>query len=153
MRLISVFVVLLRKAIHLLVILALLLPILFIAYMGNQPMNVPAAPKGLTYWQFLGDRIDAAKSVQPSRCGWGMMFSLGLLGPIYSVVYTDVAIHPQGFLAKVTSPDTDIPRDVAGTSWNEVPGIWWNVVERLSWTMLAKPHVACNMRAVQSAKK
>lgn len=153
MRLISVFVVLLGKAIHLLVILALLLPVLFVAYMGSQPMDIPTAPKGLTYWQFLGDRVEAAKTVQPSRCGWGMMLSLSLLGPIYSVVYTDVAIHPEGFLAKVTTPDTDIPRDVAGAGWFEVPGIWWNVVERLSWTMLAKPHVACNMRAVQAAKQ
>ena len=153
MRLISVFAILFGKAIHLLVIVALLLPLLFMAYKGSQPMEIPSAPQGLTYWQFLSDRIDAAKTVQPSRCGWGMILSLSFLGPIYSLVYTDVAIHPEGFLAKVTAPDADIPRDAAGAKWFEVPGIWWNVVERLSWTMLAKPHISCNMRAVQAAKQ
>jgi hypothetical protein len=67
-----------------------------------------------------------------------MFLSLGILGPIYSVAYTDVAIHPDGFLAKVTTPDQDIPKGVANASWIETPGVWWNVVERLSWTMLAK---------------
>lgn len=42
-----------------------------------------------------------------------MMLSLAALGPIYSVVYTDVAIHPDGFLAKMTAPDLDILKGVA----------------------------------------
>jgi hypothetical protein len=78
-----------------------------------------------------------------------MMLSLTLLGPIYSVDYMWVAIHPDGFLAKVTAPDPDIPKNVASASWYEIPGIWWNVVERLSWTILAKHHPACNLRPVQ----
>ena len=71
------------------VILAICSSILFVAYKGNQPMQVPEAPKGMTYFEFVADRIDAAKTVEPSRCGWGMMLSLAALGPIYSFVYTE----------------------------------------------------------------
>ena len=110
--------------------------LIFIGFKANQPMDVTGAPAGLTYIEFIQDRFDAAQTVKPSRCGWGMMLSLAALGPIYSVVYTEVAIHPGGFLDQVTAPDPDIPTGVAGAEWYEVPGIWWNVVERLSWTML-----------------
>lgn len=128
---------------------SLCMSIVFVAYKGNQPMNVPQAPQGMTYWEFMSDRWDAAQTVQPSRCGWGMLGSLAVLGPIYSIVYTDVAVNPDGFLAKVTAPDPDIPKGVAGATWYEVPGVWWNVVERLSWTMLGKPQkYGCKFRAV-----
>ena len=72
--------------------------LIFIGYKANQPMNVAGAPKGMTYVEFIQDRFDAAQTVKPSRCGWGMMLSLAALGPIYSVVYTEVAIHLGGFL-------------------------------------------------------
>lgn len=131
-------------------LLTIMAAILFIAYRGNQPMSVLQAPEGMTYWQFMADRLDAAKSVMPSRCGWGMMLSLAALGPIYSLVYTDVAIFPQGKLAKFTAPDPDIPKDVAGAKWQEIPDIWWRTIERLSWTMLGKPAVhGCKFRPVQ----
>jgi hypothetical protein len=45
-------------------------------------MQVPEVPKGMTYFEFVADRIDAAIIVQPSRCGWGMTASLVVLGPI-----------------------------------------------------------------------
>jgi len=64
-------------------------------------------------------------------------------------VYTEVGIHPDGILARGTAPDSDIPKDVAGAKWFEMPGIWWNTVERLSWTMLGKPAAhGCKFRAV-----
>ena len=135
-------------------LLLLMATILFIAYRGNQPMSVPQAPEGMTYWQFMADRLDAAKSVQPSRCGWGMMLSLAALGPIYSVVYTSVGINPEGSLAKVTAPDSDIPKNTAGAAWYEIPDIWWKTVERLSWTMLGKPSsYGCKLRPVQIAEQ
>jgi hypothetical protein len=113
-------------------------------------MSVAGAPKGMTYVEFIQDRFDATQTVKPSRCGWGMMLSLAALGPIYSVVYTDVAIYPNGKLAKMTASDPDIPTGVTGAKWNEVPDIWWNVLERLSWTMLGKPHpYGCQFRQVQ----
>lgn len=123
--------------------------LVFIGYKANQPMSVTGAPEGMTYVEFMKDRIDAAKTVEPSRCGWGMMLSLIALGPIYSVVYTTVAINPDGTLAKMTASDPDIPKGVMGAKWYEVPGIWWGVVERLSWTMLGKPaSTGCQFRAV-----
>ncbi|MFA5837336.1 MAG: hypothetical protein WC837_10315 [Bellilinea sp.] len=131
-------------------LLTIMAAILFIAYRGSQPMSVTQAPEGMTYWQFMADRLDAAKSVQPSRCGWGMMLSLAAIGPIYSVVYTSVGINPEGSLAKVTAPDSDIPKIAAGAEWYEIPDIWWQTVERLSWTMLGKPSAhGCKFRPVQ----
>ena len=104
----------------------------------------------MTYVEFIKDRIDAAKTVEPSRCGWGMMLSLVTLGPIYSVVYTAVAINPDSSLAMGVAPDQDIPQGVEDAKWYEVPGIWWGVVERLSWTMLGKPaSVGCQFRAMR----
>jgi hypothetical protein len=141
---------LISKLLSLALILAICLPILLVGIMGNQPMAVPQAPKGMTYWSFLSDRMEAAKVVQPARCGWGMMLSLAALGPIYSVVYTEVAIHPHGYLAKLTAPDTDILKGVENAAWYEVPGIWWRTLERLSWTMLAKTHPGCHFRPVAS---
>jgi hypothetical protein len=123
--------------------------LIFVSYKANQPMMVAGAPEGMTYVEFFQDRIDAAKTVEPSRCGWGMMLSLAVLGPIYSVVYTVVAINPDGTLAKMTAPDLDIPKGVSGAKWYETPGIWWGVVERLSWTMLGKPaSFGCQLRSV-----
>ena len=132
------------------VILMICIGLVFIVYKANQPMTVPDAPEGMTYFEFIKDRIDAAKTVEPSRCGWGMMLSLASLGPIYSVVYTAVAIKPDSHLAKIAAPDPDIPKGVKGAKWYEVPGIWWGVVEQLSWTMLGKPAiVGCQFRAVR----
>ena len=149
MKVIGMFFKLFGTAIKSMVILAICSSILFVAYKGNQPMNVPQAPKGMTYFEFMSDRIDAAKTVKPSQCGWGMILSLAALGPIYSAVDIDVGIHPEGFLARGTAPDPDIPKGVAGAEWYEVPGIWWNTVERLSWTMLGKPATyGCKFRPV-----
>jgi len=116
---------------------------------SQSPMIAAGAPQGITYVEFIQDRLDAAQTVKPSHCGWGMILSLAALGPIYSVVYTDVAIRPDGFLDKVTAPDPDIPTGEAGAKWYKVPGIWWNVVERLSWTMLGKQtSFGCQFRPV-----
>ena len=121
--------------------------LIFIGYKANQPMSVAGAPEEMTFVEFIKDRIDAAKTVEPSRCGWGMMLSLATLGPIYSVVYTAVAINPDGQLAKMTASAPDIPKGVVGAKWVEVPDIWCTVVERLSWTMLGKPTLfGCNFR-------
>lgn len=146
MRLVHVLGSAIRNGIMLLVCAFLV----YVGYKGNQPMAVDQAPKDMTYFEFMSDRLQAAKTVKPARCGWGMMLSLAALAPIYSINYTWVATHPDGFLAKVTAPDPDIPLNVAGASWHEIPGIWWTVVERLSWTMLAKHHPGCNLGSVQA---
>lgn len=124
--------------------------LVFIGFKANQPMSVSDAPHRMTYIEFMQDRIEAAKTVEPSRCGWGMMLSLATLSPIYSVLYTAVAINPDSTLAKMTASDPDIPKGVEGAKWYEVPGIWWGVVERLSWTMLGKPTtVGCQFKSVE----
>ncbi len=138
------------KAIWNTIVILICAGLIFIGYKANQPMTVFGAPAGMTYVEFMQDRLDAAKAVEPSRCGWGMMLSLATLGPIYSIVYTAVAVNPDGTLAKMTASDPDIPKGVAGAKWNEIPGVWWGVVERLSWTMLGKPaRTGCQFRAVR----
>ncbi len=99
--------------------------LIFIGFKANQPMSVPDAPEEMTYIEFMQDRIEAAKTVEPSRCGWGMTLSLTTLGPIYSVVYTAVAINPDGTLAKMTASDPDIPKGVDGCEVVRSP---WNLV-------------------------
>ena len=151
MKVIGVFLKLIGGVLKTAILLVICASILFVAYKGNQPMQVTLVPKGMTYFQFITDRIDAAKTVQPSRCGWGMMLSLAVLGPVYSFVYTEVGIHPNGFLARGTAPDPDIPKDVANAKWFEMPGIWWNTVEKLSWTMIGKPAAhGCKFRTVMN---
>lgn len=110
-------------------------------------MQVPEAPKGMTYFEFMADRFDAAKTVNPPRCGTGMIGSLFALGPFYATLYTHVALHPDGFLAKVTAPDPDLPRSLQAV-WYAVPGVWWTTFERLSWTMLVRQHQGCRFRPV-----
>ena len=72
--------------------------LVFMTYKANQPMTVTEAPKGMSYVEFMQDRLDAAKTVKPSQCGWGMMLSLAAIGPIYSVVYTAVGVIADGVI-------------------------------------------------------
>jgi len=123
MKFIGMILKLIGSVIKTAVVLVICTSILFVAYKGNQPMQVPQAPKGMTYFKFIANRIDAANTVEPSRCGWGMMLSLAVPGPVYLFVYTEVGIHPVGFLARGTAPDPDIPKDVAGAKWYEVPDL------------------------------
>jgi hypothetical protein len=80
------------------------LSLIFILYQGNQPMHVQAAPKGMTYFEFMADRVEAAKVVKPSQCGWGMFLTLAVLGPTYSALYTEIGLHPGGFWDRVSAP-------------------------------------------------
>ncbi len=121
----------------------------FVGIRGNQPMSIPQAPAGITYWEFIQDRLDAAKEVTPARCGTGKLAFFVVVTPFYSALYTHVGIHPDGFFAKVTMHDGNIPTDVAGANLSEVPGIWWKTVERLSWSALARRTPACNLRPVK----
>ena len=135
------------KGIMLCVVFSLVTGCGFISYKGNQPMSVPQVPHGMTYFEFIQDRMDAAKELKPS-CGVGMFASLAILGPFYSALYTYVAIQPDSFVAKVTAPDPDIARNVAGARWAEIPDVWWETVERLSWTMLKPSRIGCKFRPV-----
>ncbi|WP_322507018.1 hypothetical protein [Anaerolinea sp.] len=151
MRAVGFVVRMVWKGILLAVILSLVAGCGFIAQQGNQPMTVPQAPQGMTYFEFMQDRIDAAKELKPS-CGVGMFASLAILGPFYSVLYTYVAIEPDSFLASVTAPDKDIAKGVAGAGLSQIPTIWWETVERLSWTMLGSSNIGCKFRLVEQAR-
>ncbi len=71
MKFIGMFLKLIGSIIKTAVILVICSSILFVAYKGNQPMQVPQAPKGMTYFDFIADRIDTAKTVEavPLRVG------------------------------------------------------------------------------------
>ena len=45
--------------------------LVFVGYKANQPMMVIGAPAGMTYVEFIQNRLDGAKTVEPSRCGGG----------------------------------------------------------------------------------
>lgn len=126
---------------------------LFIVYKVNQPMKISQVPVGMTYWQFMQDRLDAAEGVKPARCGYGMLGFYTLTVPFYSVLYTHVGLHPDGFLAKVTARDANIPKNVQATPWHRIPDLWWGVVERLSWSSLARPGPGCNLGPVGQSQK
>jgi predicted nucleic acid-binding protein len=49
--------------------------------------------------------------LRPACCGWGIFLSRATLGPVYSTVYTEAALCPDGFWAKATAPDPDIAHD------------------------------------------
>lgn len=148
MKLIGLLFGMINKAISLFVILVIVLTCLYIGYKGNQPMSVPQVPQDMTYFEFVQDRIAAAKELKLA-CGVGMFASLAILGPFYSVLYTYVAVQPDSFVARVTAPDPDIDRSAAGSSWIEIPDIWWETVERLSWTMLKPSSIGCKFRRVE----
>ena len=87
----------------------------------------------MTYFVYIQDRIDAAKTVEPSKCGWGMMLSLAALGPVYSVVYTAVAINPESTLAKMTASDPAIPKGFEGAKPLEFGAVWWSDYRGRCW--------------------
>jgi hypothetical protein len=87
-------------------------------------MSIPQVPAGISYWEFMQDRLDAAKEVEPARCGTGKLVFFVAVTPFYSALYTYVGIHPDGFLAKVTMRDSNIPTGVADAGIAEVPAIW-----------------------------
>lgn len=125
----------------------------FVGIRGNQPMSISQVQSRMTYWEFIQDRLDAAKEVQPARCGTGKLTFFAVMTPFYSALYTYVGIHPEGFLAKVTMHDSNIPTGVAGADLTQVPDIWWKTVERLSWSALARRTPASNFRPVKAAQR
>lgn len=48
------------------VVLVVITTLLYIAYRGTQPMSLPQVPAGMSYWQFMRDRLEAANEVKPA---------------------------------------------------------------------------------------
>jgi len=131
------------------VVIGMLALVAFVAVKGSQPMRISQVPAGMTYQEFILDRLDAAKEVQPQRCGVGRLVTFAALAPVYSVVYTNIGLHPGGFLDRASEADKNIPTNVNDTPWYDVPNLWWNVFEKISWSMLARHSAACNFRPVE----
>ena len=137
------------RSVFLLVGIVVLIAGGFVYVKGNQPMEVSQVPAGITYWRFIGDRLDAAGEVVPERCGVGRLVTFAVLAPVYSIVYTEVGLHPTGFLARMSENDGNIPKGVESTPWYDVPNLWWRVVKKISWSMLARHAPVCNFRPVR----
>jgi hypothetical protein len=124
----------------------------YIHHKGNQPMDVPRAtpplPEGITYWEFMADRIEAAREVKPQRCGVSTFAFFLAITPFYSVVYTIGGMRPESAMGRGIQPDASIPRWAAGLPWEKTPDVWWWVVENLSWSMLARHGPGCNFSPV-----
>jgi hypothetical protein len=124
----------------------------YIYHKGSQPMDVlratPPLPPGITYWQFMEDRIDAAQIVDPQRCGISAIAFFLAIAPVYSVIYSIGGMRPESIMGRAFQPDASIPYWAAGLSWGEAPNVWWWVVENISWAMLARQGLGCNLRAV-----
>lgn len=111
------------------IILMVCIGLVFVVYKANQPMTVPDAPQGMTYVEFIKDRIDAAKTVEPSRCGWGMMFSLATLGPIYSLCIQRlrlIQIVPWPWVLLPIRISRRVLKVRSGTKSREFGGVWWS---------------------------
>jgi len=132
----------------LMVMVGMVTLVAFVTVKGNQPMRIRQVPAGMTYREFIQDRLAAAKEVQPQRCGVGRLVTYVALAPAYSVVYTQIGLNPGGLLDRVSQSDPNIPVGVQDTPWYEVPDLWWGVFERISWSMLGRHTSACNFRAV-----
>jgi hypothetical protein len=126
---------------------------IFIYQKGSQPMDVPRAspplPEGITYWQFMADRLDAAQVVEPQRCGMSTFAFFLTITPIYTVVYMIGGMRPESMVGRGIQPDASIPHWAAGLPWKEAPGVWWWVIENISWSMLAREKPGCNFRTIQ----
>lgn len=56
------FIHLVWKAIWNTFVIIICASLIFVGYKANQPMTVVGVPKGMTYVEFIQDRLDAAKN-------------------------------------------------------------------------------------------
>ena len=122
----------------------------FVAYRGSQPMQIKAA-NGMTYWQFVSDRIKAIHELS-ARCQQLHFTGYFLSVPLYPALYTFIGLFPDSFIARHTQPDPAIPKSI---HWYEVPDTWWSLVETISWQAWVTPHLPsimpqCNLMAPSS---
>jgi hypothetical protein len=132
-----------------LVLIAGLVFVAFVGYKGSQPMQQNGA-NGMTYWQFMRDRIGAIREL-PAKCQQMHFTGYLIAVPIYPVLYTYVGMFPESFLARHTQPHQAIPKDVRLI---DAPDTWWSLVEIVSWDAWVTPHVPqvmpeCNLKPPQ----
>lgn len=142
----SAFGILIRLLLALVLIAGVIL-VAFVAYKGSQPMP-QAGADGMTYWQFLRERIGAIREL-PAKCQQMHFTSFVIAVPLYPALYTFVGIYPGSYLARHTQPDPSIPRDIG---WSDAPNTWWRLVEDVSWEAWVTQHLPtvmpeCNLPA------
>jgi len=95
----------------------------FAGYKGSQPMQQDGA-NGMTYWQFMRDRIGAIREL-PAKCQQMHFTGFVLAVPLYPVLYTYVGMFPDSFLARLPS---HTPPSRRMCNWLMYPlpgGRWW----------------------------
>jgi hypothetical protein len=132
-----------------LVLIAGLVFVAFVAYKGSQSMQQDGAD-GMTYWQFMRDRISAIREL-PAKCQQMHFTGYLLAVPLYPALYTYVGLFPDSFLARHTQPHPAIPKNV---QLADAPNTWWSLVETVSWDAWVTPHVPqimpeCNLKPPQ----
>jgi hypothetical protein len=137
---------LLIRAILVVILIAVLVFVAFAGYKGSQPMP-QAEANGMTYWQFMRERIGAIRGL-PTKCQQMHLTGYLIAVPVYPVLYTYVGMFPDSFLARHTQPHPAIPKDVQLV---DVPATWWSLVEIVSWDAWVTPHVPqimpeCNLK-------
>ncbi|NPV75162.1 MAG: hypothetical protein HPY59_02185 [Anaerolineae bacterium] len=134
------------RAILALILIVGLVFVAFAGYKGLQPMQQEGA-NGMTYWQFMRDRISAIREL-PAKCQQMHFTGYLIAVPVYPVLYTYVGMFPDSFLARHTQPHPAIPEDVRLA---DAPATWWSLVEIVSWDAWVTPHVPqimpeCNLK-------
>src|SRR5450759_1205929 len=109
------------------IIVLVCISLIFIGYKANQPMTVAGAPKGMTYVQFIQDRLEATRTVQPARCGWGLFIRWIMPGPpsIQTAFWRKLLPQTRIFL-KALPGQAGMKSLVSG-------GIWWNDFSGPCW--------------------
>ena len=134
------------------ILLAGLVLVAFAGYKGSQPMPQDGA-NGMTYWQFMRERIEAIRAL-PAKCQQMHFAGYLIAVPVYPLLYTYIGLFPDSFLARHAQPHPAIPKDV---KLADVPNTWWSLVEIVSWDAWVTPHVPqvmpeCNLKPPNSTQ-
>lgn len=138
-------------------LLALLAVILVLtAYCGvqaTQPMTIPEAPKGMTYYQFLDNRLTAMNTYDAtyakrwhktdwlskhatSIAGFGLLplcFSVTVPELVFAVLYPDSKVD-QWLKGGDHEYVFQLPRGKA--KWSNFPALFWEAVQRSTWSFM-----------------
>ncbi|MEN4011363.1 MAG: hypothetical protein ROW48_04975 [Bellilinea sp.] len=135
---------LLIRTILALILIAGLVFVAFAGYKGSQPMQQEGA-HGMTYWQFMCERIEAVREL-PARCR-SLYLVTYLTVPPYALMYTYVGVFPESFLARYTNPnDPWLPKTMI--QLGDAPSAWWSQMEKMTWHALTAdrgPMPECNL--------
>ena len=117
-------------------------------YRSGQPMVVPEA-QGMTYREFLKERINAARALDDARVANGenriclnteVFFTLPGVYFLLATQVTLAALYPDSnFARSVEGGDGYFYRNVPTSrepEWRNVLPLYWEAVERQTWTFL-----------------